>query len=799
MATKLMITVRTPEDAQAVRDSGCEILAEYPSSLLVRCEEAQHNALQQAEIEMAELPEAQIRLSGATFAFANTMMAEEMAPVAPPPNRTAYYLLKLIGPPKAEWLETIRTLGGTIQANLSGFTLLIGILPAQLPGLQQQPWVEASTPYRPAMKVSPKLRPGVARELDAPQLAVLDLVGVDADRRVQVEVSVFPGESTAAVAAQVRDAGGLVLAENPKTVKAIVPSSAIEPLAERQGVQAILPHEFPELHNDKAAAVIGAPVIINSLPFRGNGQIVAVADSGLDTGEVATIHPDFSGRVAGIVSWGNTLGFVSNDPPPFDDGPQDRHSGHGTHVAGSVLGSGAAAAGAGSAVVPQGIAPEASLFFQAVEQRVTWKTPAQLVAMGITPPSDWPPPPVGLYGLPDDLNALFEQAYQAGARIHTNSWGASVAGTYNANAREVDEFMWHHRDILLLFSAGNEGRDSDADGIIDPDSIGSPGTAKNCLTIGASESNRPAGSVPSPGLDAAWNALGSNGMLRWPRLGPAGHVSDNTDGMAAFSSRGPTDDGRIKPDVVAPGTNILSTRTTIPPPSLLWGEVEAGHPLKGLYVWSGGTSMSTPLVAGAAALVRQYLVEQRGHAQDQIKPSGALIKAFLINGAAPMAGQFPGEIPPRPNNVCGFGRINLRESLLPDAQEQVDFADEPDHAVETGEIRRYRATAASTTGPLKVTLVWTDSPSAVNLGALQNSLYLQVVSPSGSVIDGDTTPFPIATNNVQQISIESPEPGTYEIRVRGISVTQQAPGASGGPNPRQDFALVASNVASFEL
>src|SRR5207344_2534780 len=105
---------------------------------------------------------------------------------------------------------------------------------------------------------------------------------------------------------------------------------------------------------------------------------------------------------------------------------------------------------------------------------------------------NWPPPKTGLYGLPDDLGALLDQAYRAGARIHTNSWGNSspeLAGLYSERATVVDEFVWTHPDMLVLFSAGNEGVDKDAGGVIDTDSVGPPGTAKNCLTVGASENN----------------------------------------------------------------------------------------------------------------------------------------------------------------------------------------------------------------------------------------------------------------------------------------------------------------------
>jgi hypothetical protein len=207
--------------------------------------------------------------------------------------------------------------------------------------------------------------------------------------------------------------------------------------------------------------------------------------------------------------------------------------------------------------------------------------------------------------------------------------------------------------------------------------------------------------------------------------------------------------------------------------------------------------MSTPLVAGAAALVRQYLVEQRGHHQDGVKPSGALIKAFLVHGADSMPGQFPGEIPAGPNMVNGFGRVNLADSLGRDDQ-QIVFADEPDHAVQTGQIHVFEARVTDTSRSLKVTLVWTDAPSLPSAaGRLQNQLYLQIRRPDGVVEDGDVSAFPTVTNNVQQVTLDTPAAGTYEIRVRGVSVTQQAPGAAGGPSPRQDFALVVSDAQSL--
>lgn len=791
--SKLLVTLRHSDDRDAVRDSGVEVLAEYPDTLLVSGTRSQARALAGRGVETAPLPEQPVQTAGATFAFAAAVDAQHAVALEPEPGRTAYYLVKLIGPPTAAWLSELADAGAEVHGSLSGFTLLVGALPERVAAIRALPRVEEVTPYRPAMKVSPKLTPARGREQDAVQLAAVDPRAFDDDALQMVEVAVFPGEDTAALAERVRAAGGTVLTVLPKSLVASVPRAFIAELADFEGIQAIGPYAFSRSSNDRAATVMGVPAdrVFNGLALTGAGQVVAVADSGLDTGDADTVHPDVRGRIAGIASWPTrkVLAPFTNDPPGHDDGAADVDSGHGTHVTGSVLGSGDAAREAGAGPVPAGIAPEARVFFQAVNQRVRWKSRAELAAAGLQPFTfPWPPPASGLYGIPGDIGALFDEAYEAGARVHTNSWGAPLAGEYGQNARSVDEFTWTHPDMLVLFAAGNDGEDADADGLVDADSMGSPGTAKNCLTVGATENDRPRGSDPAPGLDRNWSDWSN-----YPKLGEAGHVSDDADGMAAFSSRGPTDDLRIKPDVVAPGTNVLSMLSSVydGDGEPLWGRLPEGHPLRERYCWSGGTSMATPLVAGAAALVRQHLAAC-GHLEDGRRPSGALLKALLVNGAAAIPGQFPGEVPEGPNPVSGFGRVDVARAL--GAGPRVRFADAPADAVATGEIRRYRIEAADPALPLKVTLAWTDAPALEGLGGLVNELYLQLETPSGAVLDWDANGAVRASDNVQQIRVPAPEDGVYTVRVRGVSVTRHAPGAAPSEGLRQDFALAASNA-----
>ena len=395
-------------------------------------------------------------------------------------------------------------------------------------------------------------------------------------------------------------------------------AAKIEQVAQLHGVRSVETYALRQLRNDVAAGLMGAKEVLApaALGLSGRGEIVGVADSGLDTGNPAAIHPDFTGRVATIYSWpvaSDWSSIVTN--VGGDDGPADTRSGHGTHVTGSVCGDGKTSL----AVQPdpvRGLAFEANVVFQAVEQTLKWTAAYR---------QDYYrqykryPPDSGLAGLPADLKLLYQQAYDAGVRIHNNSWGGGDFGAYDDYAAAVDRFMWEHKDFLILFAAGNDGSDGNRDGIVDEGSITPPGTAKNCVTAGAAESVRAQGGYQLP-YGQLWPADYAVKPLK------ADKPSDNADDISAFSSRGPTKDQRIKPDLVAPGTNILSVRSQALPAGVDpgWG---AWQKLKDKYMFDGGTSMATPLTTGAAAVVRQFL----RRVQRRANPSAALVKATLIH------------------------------------------------------------------------------------------------------------------------------------------------------------------------
>lgn len=462
--------------------------------------------------------------------------------------------------------------------------------------------------------------------------------------------------------------------------------------------------------------------------FTGRGQIVSFADTGLDSGALDSIHPDFKGAIGDA----QIIGLFSKS---WGD-PQ----GHGTHVAGSIAGRGTA-----SRQLIRGGAFE-----------------AQVVAQGM-----WSPLLKNIM-IPPQVAQLFSKAYNKGARIHSNSWGAAInLGAYDTFAQLVDDYAFRTPEMLLIFAAGNSGVDKDKDGRVDGGSISSPGTAKNVLTVGASENFISSGGIQAP---ISQTRMAAN----WPAEPiSSSKISDNLNGLAMFSSRGPTKDGRIKPDVVAPGTNILSTRSHFKDATVLWGAYNEN------YVWAGGTSMATPLTAGAATQTRQWI--QQVH-QIQ-KPSSALVKGVLVHSAKDMyPGQY-GEGQPyqeikthRPNSDQGFGRVDLAAVMdmkapstsLVDKQEGVSQDQEDVYNLEIKEGQS-----------LLANLVYTDAPGSPNAKvALVNDLDLILVRPDGTEI------APLDhVNNLEVIELSALPAGMYQLKVRGTKVPYTLTG-------KQPYALI---------
>ena len=544
------------------------------------------------------------------------------------------------------------------------------------------------------------------------------------------------------------------VATNPAGVKALAENEAIEWLEEKP---------FFLSFNDIGRDLIGVDFISDTSSMNahtsgwtgmdGTGIIVTVADSGLDNGvDNMNMHPDFRGDIDGILAvpmpqsvQGSTHNCASACSYLYDDGAADEDSGHGTHVSGSVLGDGTASSG-----VIVGSAPGATLLFQAVEIETHWVSAPGCA--GCTNP--------GFYfvGIPDDVGDLMEMAAENHSLVHTNSWGSPNAGEYTTSSAQADAAAVAYANMSILFAAGNDGVDMNGDGEIDLDSTGSPATAKNVITVGATENGRttlPVGSGPSltPGV---WG-----GGYGTPIS--TDQTAGQPEGMAAFSSRGPTDDLRQKPDVSAPGTYILSTRSRDTTDNG-WLEYDSDH------VYMGGTSMATPLTAGAAAALLQHLKDNVGHDN----PSSALVKAMFAAGAMDMAGQYSsntnGAGEAAPNIHEGWGRANLTNSV------NASFVDW--ESVSTSDTRKWTFAVPANTDNLSIMLSWTD-PASTSIAAanLVNELDLKIKKPDGSWINDANT----VDNLIGEI-ITNPPSGTWEVHVEGASV----------PTGPQAFALALS-------
>ncbi|MDH3308539.1 MAG: S8 family serine peptidase, partial [Acidimicrobiia bacterium] len=700
-------------------------------------------------------------------------------------GQRGYYIVQAASPIDAAWKASVTQTGAELLGYIPDFAFKVRMTPAEsvaVEALDSVAWVGL---FHPAYKIDPE----VAR----------DDVNLF---RVHAEDGADLGLTTAAVQAS----GAQIIKREGGSLVVSADSEQLDAIAHVVDVAWIENHTFMEKHNDEGGGVILGGDAATTAGFDGSTQTVAVADTGLGDGTAIGGHPDISGsRVAAVTDWSTADAALCYRVEA--DGSQDVDSGHGTHTAVSAVGSG------GSGGVGRGSAPGAGLVFQAVEEYLDF--------YGLCNAN-----PDGYYliGLPSDLSDLYQEAYDLGARIHSNSWGSDAAGDYTFDSARTDAFIWDNPDMTITFSAGNDGADSaPADGVVDDDSIGSPATAKNVITVGASEGARPDNfpcdaSLTYPSHDAYQSGTCS-GMGGLNTLGTAGPrwgfttspldtdpAAGNPHQMAPFSSRGPTDDGRIKPDVVAPGTWILSGYSslyqegygdTVNPQTGNYQWDGWGIPFNESYKYMGGTSMSNPLVAGGAAVVRDFYAKTESHSA-----SAALVKATLINSAVDLLdenndGADDNDFP-IPNIHEGWGRVDLAAAT--DGSHR--FVDEAT-GLSTGESLSYPIAVDSSESPMKVSLVWSDFAStetaAVNL---VNDLDLEVNAPDGTTVYrgnvflGGWSPSGGSAdriNNVENVYVQMPSPGTWTVTVTAFNVPF-------GPQP---FALVidgaAGPVTSFHI
>ncbi|MEM9083727.1 MAG: S8 family serine peptidase, partial [Planctomycetota bacterium] len=350
--------------------------------------------------------------------------------------------------------------------------------------------------------------------------------------------------------------------------------------------------------------------------------------------------------------------------------------------------------------------------------------------------------PVPQSGL--EMLDTFELHASQGAFVHNNSWGDASTGSYSGLSHHADLFAYENEAHLLVFATVNSG------------DIKSPENAKNVLSVAASGGL----GTPIPLTDFARGGIG------------------------------PTLDGRLKPDIIAPGAGVLAATKR--------GDEET-IPAMSLQARTG-TSQAAAVVSGAATIVRQYYTEGfyptgSSREDDAFVPSAALMKATLLNSTVDMSG-----IAGFPNGTEGWGRLHLSRSLFLSPGDRALFIDDRwnKEGLVTGSVVEHKIEVANAAEPFAVTLVWTDPPaSAGALSVAINNLDLELVSPSGERYLGNvfgenahSTPGGTSDslNNVEQVRILQPETGEWTIQVLGTNI-QQA---------EQGFALVASGFINSE-
>jgi len=355
-------------------------------------------------------------------------------------------------------------------------------------------------------------------------------------------------------------------------------------------------------------------------------------------------------------------------------------------------------------------------------------------------------------------------------------------------------YIWEHEDFVAVFPSGNLGESS---------SIVAPGSAKNVITVG--------GSINSPNM---FESVYCNGGFEENSFICSLITTQSKyytiDGIAVFSSQGPTYDGRIKPDIVAPGMYLYSGDLTT---------CSSSSSVADNMVGDLGTSMSVPVVSGALALIRQYFMEGffpygYRNSASAFTPSGALLKAIVISGGHRMTGyvdkgtsdgdllyEYASVNNGFPNNIQGFGRLQLSNVLKFENRSnfEVLIAGVSDGSYTApaidivDEVHQYRLCILGDDSSVKVTVVWMDYPAEVGASkALVNDLdlYIKRTDQDGSTVGtiyGNHGSKRDSVNNVEIAYVESANFGeTWDVYVSASSL----------PMAPQKYAIVVTGQLS---
>ena len=424
--------------------------------------------------------------------------------------------------------KALKEAGAEIVSYIPNNAYLVRAEAAVAAKLSSGPLIQAVLPLEPYYKLEPQLLARAVENIPLPEDSLLNVV-------------VFPGQRDRALGLLAQINAEVVAEESSpfgQTLTVRTRADGLVKIARMPVVQVIETFRTRQSANDltrvrlrvSTNAVAAAPAG-NYLGLTGNGVLVNVNDTGVDSS-----HPDLAGRV-----FGDTLAALGDA------------DGHGTHVAGTIAGDGTKSTTVSNALgsVPganfRGMAPKANI--------------------------------LSLQYFAHSDQELQELAALTNALISNNGWtyGGNDydlhAASFDAATRDALTGVTNAQPVLFVFPAGNHGNGTDGGLAGAPDSIESPGTAKNVITVGASELLR-----HITNLVTVVNADGTTNHYR-----PWAGMTDSSNQVAGFSSRGNTGIGlegtygRFKPDVVAPGAMLVSCRSSnfvLTPPSNLNGITE---------------------------------------------------------------------------------------------------------------------------------------------------------------------------------------------------------------------------------
>lgn len=759
---KIMVDNSDTSTLEELAKNNANLLADYGAFSLWRVSDKQAGQVQSRATVAIPTDLDSLQLRNGTLNTALLPSNSNAATKLAPRDSSSYqlWMVQFIGPLKNEWLDKLRNISIELVSYLPNNAYVVWLNGPQLTALQNLAtsdstiqWIGA---YDPAYRLSPTLQ------------------HVPANTNVKVTVQFYHTAVVQASIAQLKSSGLRVFSQpahilNFDNISLEIPATQLNDIASWPDVFNVEPwfafHKLDETQDQIIAGKVitssgtivpntpGTSYLnwLNSKGFPTNASsypIIDVIDYGIDNGSANTAHVDFHNLG---ISTTNSSRVVFNNNCTTDTKSNDT-SGHGTLMAGIIGG------------------------FNNKTTSPYQDANGYNLGLGVSP--------YGQIGGTKIFNSSFDldetscggndrgviaAAYTAGANITNNSYGANVdplndydtaAQTFDALTRDASSNGTNHQ-ILHIFAAGNGGPN--------PTTIASPGTAKNVLTVGATESVR------------------DNGVTD----GCGNSIAGNPDNIAAFSAHGPTLDGRIKPDILAPGIHVQAQASQDPSYNGA-ANCDLYYPAgQTLYSEYDGTSVATAGVSGAASLAYNYYNRVINVGQN---PSPAMLKALLLNSPRYLSNATAGGNLPSPKQ--GWGAVNLGQLF-----DNTPYTTNDQTVVfnATGQTYVEKDQVVSITKPVRISLVWTDAPGSPTGGkALVNDLDLKVQVGAqiykGNVFSGGTSvtggSFD-SLNNVESVFLPVGTSGNFTVTVTAANIAGKADTTLATNN--QDFALLVYN------